>query len=163
MATQTMTAANVADAMGDGGEVVTLLRDQAALYQKLERYARQQRLLVAEEEAGPLLALLAQRQKLSVEMTRIGARLAPARRDWNRIREQLTSAQRDEADRLIDEMGQRLHRVIESDERDARLLSTRKRMTADALRATHSTGQALSAYHSRAAHGVQALRLDEAS
>ena len=104
---------------------------------------------MTEDDTRPLLALLADRQKLSTELTRIAGRLAPVRRDWAAFRDSLSPPQKTEADGLVEEAAQRLRRLIESDERDARLLSIRKRVTGDALRATHATGQAMSAYRMR--------------
>ena len=64
------------------GDVLDLLREQLSLYTKLETCASRQRPLIASEDAGPLLSLLAERQKLSVELAGVGARLEPIRRDW---------------------------------------------------------------------------------
>lgn len=126
--------------------VLDLLREQASLYAKLESLAARQRLLVTEEDVGPLLGLLADRQRLSEKLTRLSTRLAPVRREWEACRRCLSPAQRDEADRLLGDAGGRLRRIIESDEQDARVLSGRKQAVATALQATHSTNQALRAY-----------------
>jgi len=56
-----------------------------------------------------------------------------------------------------------LRRLIESDERDARLLSVRKRVTADALRSTHAAGRAILAYRPPSLEHAGDRRLDEAS
>lgn len=141
--------------LADG--VLDLLREQASLYAKLESLAARQRSLVTEDDVGPLLGLLADRQRLSEQLTRLSTRLAPVRGEWETCRRCLSPAQQAEADRLLSDAGGRLRRIIESDEQDARVLSGRKQAVATALQATHSTNQALRAY--RAPTG-RADRLD---
>ena len=126
--------------------VLDLLREQASLYAKLESMAGRQRSLVTEDDVGPLLGLLADRQRLSAQLTKLSTRLAPVRREWETCRRCLSPAQQAEADRLLSDAGGRLRRIIESDEQDARVLSGRKQAVATALQATHSTSQALQAY-----------------
>jgi len=144
-------------------EVLTLLREEMSLYRQLEADALRQRSLITGDDLGALLTLLADRQRLSVELRRIGGRLAPIRRDWQVYREGLTASQRVEADRLIADIADRLRRVIKSDEEDGRLLSARKQATAQQLRATHSTRGALSAYRPAPVRWTRVDHLNEAS
>jgi len=144
-------------------DVLGLLRRQAALFLRLEQFASRQRTLVREDDAGPLLSLLADRQKLSTELTGIARQLAPVRAEWPAFRERLSTDQRAEAEVLLQDSSQRLRRVIEGDETDARLLSVRKRVVADDLRVTHAAGEALSAYRTPAPQRVPAGRLDQSS
>jgi hypothetical protein len=144
-------------------EILGLLREQSVLYGRLESFAARQRSLVRAEETAPLLSLLADRQRLSVELTRLARRLEPVRRGWSAFRERFTAAQREEADGLISEVTRRLRKVIESDEKDARVLSVRKQSVASSLQATHSVGQAISAYRLPAGAAAGSDRLDEAS
>ena len=144
-------------------EVLALLREQDLCYARLESHAGQQRSLVVNEDPGPLLALLTERQKLSVALTRIAARLEPVRRNWLFHRAQFSPPQRAEADRLLTAVKERLRRVIARDEEDARLLSARKQAAAEALRATHNTSEALSAYRPPGDRPRRSDRLDEAS
>ncbi len=127
-------------------KVLSLLREQASMYGRLQAIADRQRALVANEDAGPLLSLLADRRKLSESLTQISDRLDPVRRAWSTYREQLAPPERAEAERLLRETSERLRRVIESDEEDVRVLCGRKQAVAEALRATHVTSQAISAY-----------------
>ena len=126
--------------------VLRLLREQAASYNRLEALCTRQRSLVSEDDVGPLLALLVDRQKISDRLTQIAARLAPVRCEWAAFRTSFTPVQRAEADQLLGDAGDRLRRIIEHDEQDARILSGRKQAVCDALRTTHSTSQAISAY-----------------
>ncbi len=127
-------------------EVLVLLRRQAQLYGGLEALAETQKSLVTGDDVGPLLALLAERQKLSDALMDVAGRLAPVRRSWASSRTRLPPPQRAEADRLVHEAEQRLERLIENDTRDARVLFGRRHSVAKALRMTHSTGEAMSAY-----------------
>ncbi len=144
-------------------DVLGLLREQASLFARLETFADRQRVLVAEEDTRSLLALLADRQKISTQLTRIAGLLAPVRRDWATYRGTLSGTQQMEADELVESAARRLRSLIEGDERDARMLSVRKKMTGDALRATHLYSHAVTAYHARSGRGGSAQRLDEAS
>lgn len=139
--------------------VVCLLRRQAGLFAQLEGFARRQRMLVVQEDTRPLLALLAERQKLSIELSDVSQRLAPVRASWGSFREGLTANQRDEADDLLNKMQLSLSRVIESDEEDARALSVRKQMVRRDLQVSHTRGAA--AGHYRAGAVASGRRLDE--
>ncbi len=143
--------------------VLGLLREQASLYDRLERLAVRQRSLVTAEDAGPLLALLGERQKLSEGLTGLARRLEPVRRSWSTYRAQLPQPQQVEADCLWDDVRQRLGRIIDNDEQDARILSMRKQSVAKALRATQSTRQAISAYHTPSGHAGRLDCVDEDS
>ena len=144
-------------------EVLGLFHDEAALYAKLESYAATQRLMITWDDPGPLLSLLEDRQRISVQLTEIAARLAPVRRDWEAYRTRLSPGQRCRAERLVRDTTERLHRVIQSDEQDARRLAVRKQSVVRALRAAHSAGEALSAYRG-SADGARGIgHLDEAS
>ena len=127
-------------------DVLSLLREQVELFARLEGFAGRQRNLVTGEDPGRLLSLLADRQKLSSELQRIATILEPVRRDWPSYRTNLTGPQRIEADKLLEDATNRLERIIESDEQDAKLLSVRREAAARTLRTAHSAGQAMRAY-----------------
>ena len=126
--------------------VLVLLRDQVTLYGRLERIATQQRSLISLDDVGPLLSLLADRQKISTRLMRLGQRFSAVRREWAQIREGMSLGQRTEANSLLGEIRERMQRVIKSDEQDARLLSARKEVVSEAMRTTHRAGNAMSAY-----------------
>lgn len=143
--------------------VLELLRLQASLYARLEKFAANQRNLVRDEDPGPLLSLLADRQRLSAELTQVAGRLARARGEWPVVREGLSPAERVEADELVRGASASLRRVIESDEQDARLLSIRKERVKRELRDTHTMGQAIFAYGSKVGSAAGSRRLDEST
>lgn len=133
------------------GDVLPILREQARLYNELEALAKQQRTLVTDDDIGPLLSVLAARQKLSERLVVLGARLLPIRTDWTRYREQLSPNSRDEADRCLGDASAALQRVLDRDAQDARVLSGRKHSVAAALGKTQTTRQAISAYRENSA------------
>lgn len=147
--------------VGDAGTegVVSLLRRQASLFLQLEGFARRQRMLVVQEDTRPLLALLAERQKLSIELAHVSQRLAPVRSSWSTYRNSLTANERDEADDLLRKMQTSLSRVIESDEEDARALSVRRQIVRRDLQVSHARGAAAEQYRTGAASSGR--RLDE--
>jgi len=126
--------------------VVELLREQARLYGELESLAAKQRILVAIEDSGALLAVLADRQRLASSLQVIGDNIEPVRRTWSSFRERLNASQRAEVEDLLARIGQRIRRLIEGDERDVRLLSARREGTARAMRGAHAAGEAILAY-----------------
>jgi len=145
-----------------GDDVMRLLREQASLYARLEHFALRQRRLVRDEDSGPLLSLLADRQRLSAELTQVARRLAPVRAEWPTYREGLSESQRAEAEGLLRDASTSLRRVIEGDEQDARLLAIRKQTVSQELRATHAVGGAISAYGAKAT-AAGSRRLDEST
>ena len=139
-------------------ETMTLLRAQDALYARLELLASKQRLLITHDDTDPLLALLADRQKLALELTRIAARLEPIRSHWTLHRQRLTPHEQAEAEKLLAGTMERLRRVIDNDECDARMLSTRKVAAATTLRDVRATSLGLSAYRTQT---LRSGRFDE--
>ncbi len=150
----------VTESPGSGAaDVVPLLRMQASLFSRLEGFARRQRVLVLQEDTRPLLALLAERQRLSLELAQVSQRLAPVRKHWDSFRELLTVAEREEASALLEETRGSLSRVIESDEQDSRCLGVRKQMAKENLQTSQRKSTAVGAY--RAPAMSSGRRLDE--
>ncbi len=119
-------AAETIEAVESPESILGLLHEQSTLYARLEAFAARQRSLVHMEDTAGLVSLLADRQRLSIELTRLASRLAYVRRCWPAFRERLSDSQRTEADDLIADVAQRLRRVIVNDEKDARVLFLRK-------------------------------------
>jgi hypothetical protein len=130
----------------DPSRALELLREQVALFAKLEGLSVRQQALVAGEAIEPLMSVLADRQRVSVRLAKIAEALGPVRRSWKQFRDALDATQRDEAEKFIASAEASLKRLIESDERDARILSARKRRVADTLSGLNSSGGAVAAY-----------------
>ncbi len=144
-------------------EVLVALRKEAALYGRLESYAARQRRLIVSNKTEPLLALLGDRQKLVVELTRIGEALAPVRREWAGRREAFSDDQRIEADELFAQTAKRLQRIMDMDTKDARVLAVKKEMASGSVRSMQATGQAIAAYRQPGSREVVRRKLDESS
>jgi len=126
--------------------VLGLLREQAALFVKLETLAGRQRALVAGEAMEPLMSVLADRQRVSTRLAEISGLLKPVRRLWQSYRARFDVAQRAEADRLVIRTRESLERLLQGDERDARILSARKQRVANLLSEMNTVGGAVEAY-----------------
>lgn len=150
-----VTIARVAEA------VVSLLRRQVALYERLEQFAERQRLFVSREDTQQLLSLLGERQRISTELAEISGRLEPVRRDWSSFRERMDAGAREEAERLWHESKTLLKRVLDRDEEDARVLAARKELVGRSLQSTRGAADALGAYGRKTPAGAPPVRLDE--
>ncbi len=144
------------------GTVMALLRRQVDLYRRLEALAGRQRDLIGEADPQPLLQLLADRQKLTDELSANSGVLEPYRAHWSDVRARFSSEQRQAADALLTEAGERLGRVLAVDRQDAQLLAVRKAQTASALEGVRCGRQMLNAYGRPSADAGQHLnRMDQ--
>ncbi len=144
-------------------DVLALLKEQAALFAKLESVAAKQRGLITAGASAPLLALLAERQKLTLELTTLAGHLRPVRAAWDSYRAALNPDQQQEAADLWKEAERRLNGLASSDEQDARLLSAKKEGARRQIGATVACREAVSAYASPASTGVRIDRVHEES
>ncbi|MBN1510841.1 MAG: flagellar export chaperone FlgN [Phycisphaerae bacterium] len=144
------------------GTVMALLRRQVDLYRRLEGLAGRQRNLIAEADPQPLLQLLADRQKLTDELSVNSGVLEPYRANWSDVRARFSDEQRQSADALLTEAGERLGRILAADRQDAQLLAARKAQTASALAGVRCGRQMLNAYGQPSASAGRHLnRMDE--
>jgi len=125
---------------------LSLLREQDALYTELESVVGRQRKLITQNGTGPLLSLLADRQKLAVRLMRIARQLEPLRSQWPDRRARMPAEDRDEADLLLSNTSDRLRRMIAADEEDARFLAARTQSAGEELQSSYSLGRAIHAY-----------------
>lgn len=144
-------------------QILDLLREQAALYKRLEVLAGKQREMVAQDDTEPLAAVLAARQEVTEALLRLGEALDPVGRDWADFRARLSLDERRETEELGQQVSRRLSRINQRDKEDARLLVARKQIVADMLRSTHVTKRALSAYRTPRRETAHVVHVDEAS
>ncbi len=144
-------------------QVLDLLREQAALYKRLDVLAGKQREMVAQDDAGPLAAVLAARQEVIEALFRQGEVLDSVGRVWADFCTGLSSDERRDAEELRQQVSRRLSRINQRDKEDARLLAARKQIVADMLRSTHVTKRALSAYRAPRRTTAHVVHVDEAS
>jgi flagellar biosynthesis/type III secretory pathway chaperone len=144
--------------------LIGLLREQVDLYQNLEGLMDRQHQAVRAEETEPLLRLLADRQRLTDRLVLLSARLAHEHPNWETTREQMSGEPRQAVDALVRESQERLGRILERDEADARMLSARRTRVASAVLEAQAGGRMLSAYGTRhAPRSVHIDRTDEES
>jgi hypothetical protein len=143
--------------------VLSLLRRQAALYEKLDVCSAKQRSLIGLDDSKPLLDLLTERKETTEALTKVADALGPVRERWDTVRATFTPEQKHEAERLLGKVKDCLKRLTERDEVDARMLAAKKQLTARALGATHSSTQAISAYRDSSGHPERLHTLQEES
>ncbi|UCG33044.1 MAG: flagellar export chaperone FlgN [Phycisphaerales bacterium] len=131
-------------------ELLALLDKQLNLYQKLNAMAVQQHALVSEEDPAALLVLLAERQRLLDELAELDAKIAPVRREWDRISPTLSVSARRRAKAAFQESRQLLEEIIASDQKDTELLEGRKINVQAALQTIGAAQQAHAAYGAQA-------------
>lgn len=151
----------VGSAESDGEEVMSLLSGQLNLYERLRKLVDRQHELISQEDPSPLIALLAERQRLTADLASASARLAPVREKWSRVRETLTADQRDKSERMLASVADHLTAIIAADSRDVTQLEVRKRSVAAEMRSLPRTGAMLSAYGRSNSSGTTAFdRMD---
>ena len=131
-------------------DLLALLDKQLALYQRLNAMAGQQHTLVSEEDPAALLSLLGERQRLLDELAELDARIAPVRREWDRIGPTLPVSARRRAKAVFQESRQLLAGIIASDQKDTELLEGRKVNVQAALQTIGAAQQAHTAYGNKA-------------
>jgi hypothetical protein len=131
-------------------ELLALLDKQLALYQKLNAMAGRQHALVSEEDPAALLALLAERQRLLDELAGLDTKIAPVRREWDRISPTLPVSARRRAKAAFQESRRLLEGIIASDRKDTELLEGRKVNVQAALQTIGAAQQAQAAYGGQA-------------
>jgi len=132
--------------LADEGPLLALLRRQNDVYRRLRVLADRQKALVAEDDVQPLLALLAERQKLVDSLVELNRQLAPYRADWTARYSRLDAATRKEVAALLEEANAALGAVLLGDQRDSAALEARKRDLGGRLSTTDAASRASHAY-----------------
>ncbi len=127
-------------------EIVGLLSRQLSLYDQLTGLAEKQRELVSAEDTRPLLKLLAQRQRLTIELEALNARMEPLRNTWLEVRDDLEPVDRAMAEDLIFKVNTRLKGLLDGDAADVELLQLRKQRVGTELGTVRNRRKAVAAY-----------------
>lgn len=146
----------------DGTRLVGLLRHQSTLYRRLRLLADRQKALVAQDDARPLLALLAERQKLVDGLVGLNEQLACYRRDWTGVYGRLDEPTRKDVAALLEEVNTALGSILQSDRRDSATLAMKRRDVTDRLAVVEAGTRASAAYSSAGADVRQAVTDAEA-
>lgn len=142
------------------GDLIALLEQQRDIYRRLDELSQSQSELVASGEAEPLLDVLAQRQSLIDELTRVNGRLDPYKQQWPTLFNQLDDASQQRIRALIDEVQKLLDRIIEQDEKDRQALSAQRDRAGDSMRQL-SAGSAVNQAYGRHAGGTDHSRFTD--
>lgn len=139
------------------GRLRELLARQLDLYRRLERLSGAQRQSIETEDPRPLLILLSERQRLTAALSELNPELAAFRLRWASVKPALPAGQRNEIDAMLAEVAERLRRILDGDEADARLLAARKHSLAAQLGELDAAKQTLAAYGQASATKAGAL------
>ena len=134
---------------GSGADVPRLLEvleRQRMLYRRLRALTERQRGLVAQDDPQPLLALLADRQKLVDELLAVNETLAMYRQEWTEIYGRLDDASRRRVAEMLEGVNTTLGAILHSDSQDSAMLSARRPEVADRMSAGGAAGRAGAAY-----------------
>lgn len=145
-----------------GDAIVSLIEQQASLYRRLKRLASRQHDLVRSEDPSRLLSLLAERRRLTDELTESAGHMAHVRGKWDELGAELSQSQRDRTERLLTEIRTAASEIMASDSEDMGLLEVRKRRVGEELNLLPDRGAMLTAYGAKPA--TERLdRMDEQS
>lgn len=126
--------------------LVALLVQQRDLYRDLGRLSRHQRDLISDDRPDALLNLLKERQSVVLSLARLNEQLAPFRRNWDGVYEQLPQASRDQANELLREINQMLTVILAADQEDGALLSARRQSIGAEIKQVSGGREANAAY-----------------
>ena len=141
-------------------DLIALLEHQRTLYRTLRVLAARQRSLIVQDEAQPLLALLAQRQQLVDGLVALNARLAPFRKRWPDLYATLDEGTQRTVTELLDEANQSLDAILQSDGEDSASLTIRRAGLAERL-VSQESGNRVSMNYTRTER-VQGASLTDA-
>lgn len=130
----------------DADKVIDILQRHLSIHQRLRELSRQQRDLITADDPQPLLVLLADRQKLVDELTRLNGVLLPLQSRWREYREQVSAEAGERIDALLRETTETLQLIIAADQQDAGLLAVRKAGVAGEMANLDQGRQAFDAY-----------------
>ena len=133
------------DTNASADRLISMLEQHRDLVLQLDRMAEGQMALIDAGEADALLGLLGDRQAIMDELAAGQDGMAGLSEDL-RGRDDLGDGHRARITRLVDEIGDRLSRIVTRDEQDRARLRTNRDRAAAELSGLHTARQAHSAY-----------------
>lgn len=124
--------------------LVKLLREQRDLYHSLRDLSQRQRSLVAGDRPELLLDLLSSRKRIVTQLAAINDELAPCRRNWPAVYDQLPTETQGQVSELLKDINGTLQTVLRADQEDSSVLSARKAVVERSLNRMDG-GQAVNA------------------
>ncbi len=125
--------------------LISMLEQQRELVVQLDRIAEGQMALIDAGASDALLGLLGNRQEIMDELAAGQDGLTGLSEDL-RGRDDIGEGQRTRITRLVDEIGDRLSRIVTRDEQDRARLRTNRDRAAEELSGLHTARQAQQAY-----------------
>lgn len=122
------------------------LERQLVLFGRLDQLSERQSKLVSAADTQPLVAILAQRQEITSDLTALTHKLPKSSSGSPPGSGQWSDSDRQRANEMLARIREHLQKLIKRDAVDARILSTRKNQTHAGIAAMHSGHQAVTAY-----------------
>lgn len=141
--------------------VESLLAEQQGLFVRLDGLSERQAGLIREDRTDQLLDVLAERQVVVDEISRISTQLEPWRGNWSEFVRTLGEDVRKRVRERIDAVAALAQRIAERDERDRKMLESRKDAVAGELGQVDRGRSAMSAYGGSAARGSNSPRFQD--
>ncbi len=113
--------------------LLELLQRQQALYENLRELGGEQTRLIEAADTERLLALLARRQQLIDQLTRLNQQLQPYKRDWTTCWASLDAGSRQRIGALIQRVQMLVDQIMKTDEADRVRLTQQRDEIADGL------------------------------
>ena len=135
---------------GEAQQLVDLLTQQRDLYIQLGQLSGQQRQIIDAGQTEELLAVLAERQGIVANLTRLNQQIAPLRERLSAISDAAPEATRRALRQLVDQVQQMLQAIIEDDEADRRTLEESKARVGRELTKVKTAPAAINSYKSNA-------------
>lgn len=135
----------------DTTALIGMLEQQRSFYGRLRLLADRQRALVVQDDPQPLLALLAERQRLVDGLVSLNERLAPFRSDWTTVYGGLDEPMRRHVAELLEEANAALGSILQSDGQDTAALTARRQGMMQQLAMVDAGARASAAYASAGA------------
>jgi flagellar biosynthesis/type III secretory pathway chaperone len=132
--------------MTDSNRLLEILRQQHDMLNRLAEMVRSQSNMIADGRIDQLLSLLANRQSLIDQFTASQSQMSELTRNLDERLESASGETRDEIRALIQEIGELLSQVMQSDQQDQARLEAGKNRIKQELSSTGAARQARNAY-----------------
>jgi hypothetical protein len=123
-----------------------LLTRHLGLYARLKSLVHRQRSLIAVDDPSALLELLADRKRITAELTVLATQLGPIPNQWRRIKPLLQQHQIIQAEEMLHALRTFLNDICSADQHDAQTLRVRKDRVASSLKELPTPGIMRNAY-----------------
>lgn len=143
-------------------QLIEQLEEHRALCGVLDAISQRQGAIVEKGDAGAILALLAERERVIEELGRCNARIEPLRRVWDSIANGATQAQRDDVAGRIEALAGLIGAIAERDMADRVMLESRRDAVVTELRSLDMQKRAAGVY-GQAGQGTQRQATREAT